>query len=170
MPQDNTLIAVLFLIAVAILLQASSMVGIWLSVRKIPGQIEDIRTDVKQRIDPLAQSVTEIVANSREPVKNISTNLEETSRILRDRAGSVDTTVAELVDRSRLQIIRVDQMISNLVDKVETTSDAVQQNVLVPIRELSAVVKGVRTGLEFLFARRGSSSVTEATQDEQMFI
>lgn len=170
MPQDNTLIAVLFLIAVAILLQASSMVGIWLSVRKIPGQIEDIRTDVKQRIDPLAQSVTEIVANSREPVKNISTNLEEISRILRDRAGSVDTTVAELVDRSRLQIIRVDQMISNLVDKVETTSDAVQQNVLVPIRELSAVVKGVRTGLEFLFARRGSSSVTEATQDEQMFI
>jgi hypothetical protein len=170
MPQDNLLIVVLFLVAIAILLQASAMVGIWTSVRKIPGQIESIRADVKQRLDPLAQSVTEIVSNSREPVRSISTNLAEISEILRNRAGHVDTTVADLVDRSRLQIIRVDQMISNLVEKVETTTDEVQRNVLTPIREVAAVVKGVRTGLEFLFARRHSRSAPEATQDEQMFI
>ena len=170
MPQDNLLIAVLVLVAVAIIMQASAMTGIWLSVRKIPGQIESIRNDVKQRLDPLTQSVTEIVANSREPVRSISTDLAEISRILRDRAGHVDAAVADLVDRSRLQIIRVDQMVSSLVEKVETTSDAVQQNVLAPIQEVAAVAKGVRTGLEFLFSRRRSAGVTEATQDEQMFI
>lgn len=170
MPQDNMLTVVLVLVAIAIVLQASAMVGIWLTVRKIPGQIEGVRSDVKQRLDPLAQSVTEIVANSREPVRNISTNLAEISRILRDRTGQLDSTVAEMVDRSRLQIIRVDQMISTLVDKVETTSDVVQQNVLAPIQEVAAIVKGVRTGLEFLFSRRRSTSVSDATQDEQMFI
>jgi ABC-type transporter Mla subunit MlaD len=169
MPQDNLLIVILLLVAVAIVMQASAMAGIWMSVRKIPGQIESIRADVKQRLDPLAQSVTEIVTNSREPVRSISTNLAEISRILRDRAGQVDTTVADLVDRSRVQIIRVDQMVSNLIEKVETTSDAVQHNVLVPIQEVAAVVKGVRTGLEFLFRRR-AASVSEAAQDEQMFI
>lgn len=170
MPQDNMLTVVLVLVAIAIVLQASAMVGIWLTLRKIPGQIEGVRSDVKQRLDPLAQSVTEIVANSREPVRNISTNLAEISRILRDRTGQLDSTVAEMVDRSRLQIIRVDQMISTLVDKVETTSDVVQQNVLAPIQEVAAIVKGVRTGLEFLFSRRRSTSVSDATQDEQMFI
>ncbi|HET7840993.1 MAG TPA: hypothetical protein VFM21_05280 [Terriglobia bacterium] len=170
MPQDNLLIAVLILVAIAVLLQASAMAGMWFSIRKIPGQIEGIRADVKQRLDPLAQSVTEIVTNSREPVRSISINLAEISQILRDRAGHVDTTVAELVDRSRMQIIRVDQMISNLIEKIETTTDEVQINVLKPVWEVAAVVKGVRTGLDFFFARGRSRNAPEATQDEQMFI
>jgi hypothetical protein len=53
---------------------------------------------------------------------------------------------------------------------VETTADVVQRNVLAPIQEISAVVKGVRSGLEFLFSRRRAPSVSEATQDEQLFI
>jgi hypothetical protein len=169
MPHDNLLIAVLILLAVAVTLQACSMAGIWMSVRKIPGQIESIRSDVKQRLDPLARSVTEIVTNSREPVQSISVNLAEISRLMRDRAGHVDTAVADLVDRSRLQIVRVDQMVTSLIEKVETTSDAVQENVLAPIEEVAAVVKGIRTGLDFFFRRR-PASVSEAAQDEQMFI
>jgi len=66
--------------------------------------------------------------------------------------------------------VRVDQMVSDLVTKVETTADVVQRNVLAPIQEISAVVKGVRSGLEFLFSRRRAPSVSEATQDEQLFI
>jgi len=61
-------------------------------------------------------------------------------------------------------------MISELVEKVGTTADTVQRGVLGPIQELSAVVKGIRSGLEFLFARRRVTNVSEATQDEQLFI
>jgi hypothetical protein len=56
------------------------------------------------------------------------------------------------------------------VEKVETTADTVQKGVLGPIQEVSAVVKGVRSGLEFLFSRRRVTNVSEATQDEQLFI
>jgi hypothetical protein len=78
--------------------------------------------------------------------------------------------VADLVDKTRFQVSRVDRMVSDLVQKVETTADVVQRNVLAPIYEVSAVVKGVRSGLEFLFSRRRAPSVSEATQDEQLFI
>ena len=77
---------------------------------------------------------------------------------------------AELLDKSRSQIVRVDRMVTDLVEKVETTADAVQKGVLGPIQEVSAVVKGVRSGLEFLFSRRRVTNVSEATQDEQLFI
>ena len=75
-----------------------------------------------------------------------------------------------MLDKSRSQIVRVDRMVSELVEKVETTADAVQKGVLGPIQEVSAVVKGVRSGLEFLFSRRRVTNVSEATQDEQLFI
>ena len=169
MPNDNLLIAILFLVAIAVILQASAMAGIWMTLRRLPGQIEGIRTDINRRLDPLTQSVTEIITTSREPVRSISTNLAEISQILRSRAGQVDATVGDLLDRSRTQIVRVDQMVTNLIEKVETTSNVVQQNVLAPVQEVAAVVKGLRTGLDFFFRRR-TGSVSETTQDEQMFI
>jgi hypothetical protein len=170
MANDAGLIVVLVLVAVAILMQAGAMVGIWLALKNIHREVVGVRADVKQRFDPLAQSVTALLVDSREPVRSITANLAEISRILRDRTSHVDGVVADLVDKTRLQVIRVDQMVSDLVQKVETTADAVQRNVLAPIYEVSAVVKGVRSGLEFLFSRRRAPNVSEATQDEQLFI
>lgn len=170
MAHESLLIAVLILVAAAMLLQGWAVKRISDTVARIPGQIENIRADVNQRLDPIHRSVTEMLADSREPVRTITNNLAEISRILRERTGQADSVVEELLDKTRRQIIRVDGMVSNLVEKVESTSDRVERNVLVPIQEVAAVMKGVRAGLEFLFARRRGSSVSEATQDEQMFI
>lgn len=169
--EQNTAVSVaMILVSVAVLMQAAVMLGFWLSVRKISTQIETVRADIKQRLDPLSQSVLEIVNNSREPLRTITVNLAEISRILRDRAGNVDVVVGELMDRSRLQIARVDGMVSDLVAKVETTADTVQRGVLAPVQEVAAVVKGVRAGLEFLLSHRRVVNVSEATPDEQLFI
>ena len=170
MEQNTGLTVALILVTIAVLMQAGAMLGIWLAIRKLPEQIESVRSDIKQRIDPLAQSALEIVNNSREPLRTITANLAEISGILRDRAASADDVAAELLEKSRSQIVRVDRMVSELVEKVETTADSVQKGVLGPIHEVSAVVKGVRSGLEFLFSRRRVTNVSEATQDEQLFI
>jgi methyl-accepting chemotaxis protein len=170
MEQNTALTVAVVFAAIAVLMQAGAMLGIWLVIRKIPGQIESVRSDIKQRLDPLTNSALEIVNNSREPLRNITNNLAEISQILRDRTSNVDALAGELVEKSRQQIIRVDQMVSDLAEKVESTADAVQRGVLGPIHEISAVVKGVRSGLEFLFSRRRVSNVSEATQDEQLFI
>jgi len=170
MEQNTGLTVALILVAIAVLMQAGSMLGIWLAIRKIPGQIETVRSDIKQRIDPLTQSTLELVNNSRYPLRTITANLAEISTILKDRTSSADEVAAELLEKSRSQIVRVDRMVSDLVEKVESTADSVQKGVLGPIQEVSAVVKGVRTGLEFLFSRRRVTNVSEATQDEQLFI
>ena len=170
MEQDTGLTVALILVANTALMQAGAMLGIWLAIRKVPGQIESVRSDVKQRLDPLAQSALEIVNNSREPLRTISANLAEISTILRDRTSNADQMAAGLVDKTRLQIVPVDRLVSELVEKVETTVDAVQKGILGPISEVSAVVKSMRSGLEFLFSRRRVTNVSEATQDEQLFI
>jgi phosphoenolpyruvate synthase/pyruvate phosphate dikinase len=170
MEQNTGLTVTLILVAIAVLMQAGAMLGIWLAIRKLPGQIESVRSDIKQRIDPLAQSALEIINNSREPLRTISANLAEISQMLRDRTSNADQVAAELLEKTRSQIVRVDGMVSDLVEKVETTADSVQKGVLGPIQEVSAVVKGVRSGLEFLFSRRRVTNVSEATQDEQLFI
>jgi transposase len=170
MEQSTGLTIALILVALAVLTQAGMTVAIFLALRRIPGQLEAVRQDFKQRFDPLTQSVTEIVVNAREPLRTITANLADISKMLRERTSDVDGMVAELVDKSRAQIIRMDQMVSDLVEKVETTSEAVQRGVLAPVQEVTAVIKGMQAGLEFLFSRRRTTSVSEAAQDEQLFI
>ncbi len=170
MDQNTALTVTLILVAIAVLLQAVAMLGMWLLFRRIPEQIEGVRNDIKQRLDPLARSALEIVDNSREPLRTISSNLVEISQMLRERTTNMDALMADAIDKTRLQIIRVDQMVSDLVVKVGNTADAVQRGVLGPINEVNALVKGVKSGLEFLFTRRRVTNVSEATQDEQLFI
>ncbi len=170
MAGDSSVDSTLVLVAVALFMQAGAMAVIAVYIYKTSQQVADLRKDVKERIDPLTHSLAEILTNSREPIRTITNNLADITRMMRDRTSHVDGVVAEAVDKSRLQVIRVDQMVSDVLLKIEKTTDEIQQKVLAPVNEISAVIKGVRSGLEFLFSRRHVSSVTEATQDEQLFI
>jgi ABC-type transporter Mla subunit MlaD len=224
MDQNTELIIALFLIAIAVLMQAAAMLGIWLSVRKIHA----LTVDTKQRVDPLVDSTVEIVSNAREPLRTIIENLVETTKtvrqrttdvdalvadvvdksrthvarmdqVLRDRTTSVDALVVDVVDRSRAQVSHIDQilsdqtanldslltesiersraqvqrldhLVSDLILKVETTSELMQRGALAPINEVSAVVKGVRAGLQFFFSRQRANGTETGGQDEQLFI
>lgn len=170
MGQSILLTIFIIIAALAIVLQAFAMLGIYQAICKMQAQVENIRMDAKQRLDPLAAGLTEIIANSREPLRTVTLNLAEISQTVRERTLNLDALLEEVVSKSRLQLIRADQALTDILQKVETTSSTIQQTILGPVQEASAVIKGVRSGLEFLFARRRSGSGTDAPQDEQMFI
>src|SRR5215472_6734282 len=145
MAHDTLLTIFVVIAALALAGQAAAMLGLYLSLRDVPRQIEDIRRTVRDRIDPLADSVREIVASSRDPVRTFTSNLAEISQVVRERASSVDLLLADVLEKSRAQIIRVDQLMTDLTRKVETTANAVERGVMAPAQEISAVVAGVRT-------------------------
>jgi len=171
MTQDTLLTIFIAVAALGLAGQAAAMLGLYLSLRDIPRQLEDIRREVKIRIDPVAEAVKEIVSGSREPVRTITTNLAEISQVLRERTSSVDHMLGDLLEKSRVQIIRVDQLITSLTHKVETVTDTAERRLIAPLQEVSAVFAGVRTGLEFLFSgKRPKSNVDRNAHDEELFI
>ena len=50
MEQNTGLTIALILVALAVLMQAGTMVAIWLAVRKIPGQIEAVRARLQATV------------------------------------------------------------------------------------------------------------------------
>ena len=170
MAHDNLLTAFIIIAAVAIVLQAFSMLGVYMAIRRIQGDVKGIRADVKRRIEPLADSLTEMVATSRDPLHSITADLAEVARVLRERTGTVDEALDDLLNRFRLQVIRVDQTITDVLERVDKTTATVQRNIVKPVSEASALLKGVRAGIEFFLARRHEPRTSDVPQDEQMFI
>ncbi len=170
MAHETVLTIFIIIAAAAIVLQAFSMFGLYKAIREIKGEVAGIRADVSRRIDPLAASLTEIVASSREPLRSITADLAEVARVLRQRTGSVDEALDDLLDRFRLQVIRVDQTITGVLERVDKTTATVQRNIIAPVSEASAVIKGLQAGLDFFLSRRRESRTSDVPQDEQMFI
>jgi hypothetical protein len=170
MAHETVLTIFIIIAAAAIVLQAFSMLGLYMTIRRIQGEVTGIRADVSRRIDPLAESLTEIVGNSRDPLRSITADLAEVARVLRERTGSVDDVLDDLLDRFRLQVIRVDQTITDVLEKVDKTTTTVQRNIIGPVSEASAVLKGVQAGLDFFLSRRREGRTRDVPQDEQMFI
>lgn len=167
----GTIIAVFVVIAaIALATQAAVLVSFYLLAQRMRRELSRTSADIKRQVDLVAGQVLEIIEIYREPIRTVTANIAEVSRVIRERTGQLDEALDDLTGRSRVQVARVDQLITDLIAKVEAASSAVQRGVMNPLREAFAVVKGVQTALDLLFSRRRPSSVSEATQDEEMFI
>jgi hypothetical protein len=82
----------------------------------------------------------------------------------------VDATVNDLIDRTRLQVIRADEIVSRTMDRVEETTEIMHKTVVSPVRQVSGLIRGLTVGVEALFGgRRRHGNGVNMPQDE-MFI
>lgn len=170
MAHETLLTIFIIIAAAAVVLQAFVMFGMYKAIRRIQDDVAGMRADVARRIEPLADSLKEIITNSRDPLRSITTDLAEVARVAREGAGKVDDVLDDLLDRFRLQVIRVDQTVTDVLEKVDKTTTAVQKNIIGPVTEVSAILKGLQVGLDFFLTRRRQARTSEVPQDEQMFI
>ena len=170
---QNTLLALVVVIAALLAIQTFALVGLALAMRQLSVRMASLIVtveDTTRNAAPLLRAARELLTDSKEKLGLVSQNLVEISQLTREQVTRFDGVMADVSDRLRLQVIRLDQLLSNTVARVEETTELVQHNVLKPIRELSAILAGVRTGLDFLLRRSKSRADRPATQEEEMFI
>jgi hypothetical protein len=106
----------------------------------------------------------------RPKIETVISNVSETTTMVRAQIGRLDATVTDVIDRSRLQVIRADELLNRTLDRVEETTDMVHKTVVSPIRQVSGLMQGLTAGLEFFFsAKRRRGNGATVPQDE-MFI
>jgi hypothetical protein len=101
----------------------------------------------------------------------MSTNFSESSTMVRNQLARVDVTLADALDRTRLQVIRADELLNRTMDKVEETSEIVHKTVISPLRQVNGLMNAISTGVEVFLGQksRHRKNGTCVPQDE-MFI
>ena len=138
--------------AVAVMIQAGILVALFVAVRKTSGRVEALASEVTSKALPAIDTAQQLPVKPR--VEDIVVNAEQTARMARSQMERLDATVNDIVDRTRLQVIRADELVHRTMDKVEETTEIVHRTVVSPIRQLSGVVQGVSAGLEFFLGRK----------------
>jgi hypothetical protein len=173
-PMNQQLTVFIALTGLAVLLQAGILAAMYLAMRKSSERMEALAAEVKAKLLPAAEDVHAMLVEVRPRFHVIAENLEEATTLMRGQVQRTQAAVNDAVDRARLQVIRADELLTRTLDRVEQTSDMVQQTVISPVRQFSGLVQGITVGLEFLFGGsrkngRGREERRPVPQDE-MFI
>lgn len=166
---ETLLIISISVTALAVILQAGILIALYLRVMDASKKTESMMAEIHQRAVPVLDSAGVILTDSRDKLGEMTENLRAASLLLRSQMERVDHTMSDILDRTRLQVIRADEMVTRTMDRVEETTEMVQQTVVSPVRQLTGLLSGVTAGFNTFFKRRGSQS-REDMQDEELFI
>jgi methyl-accepting chemotaxis protein len=162
------------LTALAILMQAGILFALYLTVRKTTTRMEALAGEFKTKTLPTVETAQAMLVDLRPKidqivgnVTNIAGTAEHSANLVRSQMQRIDETMNDVLDRTRLQVIRADDLVGRTLDRVEDTTEKVHRTVLSPIRHVSGLMQGLSAGFEtFLGQRRRSRSDLGVPQDE----
>jgi len=166
---DHTLLTLLtvfvFLAMVAMLIQAGTLLGLFIVARKI-----------QEKVSTLTGPITGIIDTSKKTLQTVEGHID---RIGKSSNAILDTTKQQLVKvdelitdastRAKVQMERAELVLDDTMGRVQHTVSFVQSGVVRPVREVQGILTGIRTTLTHL-GRGGRPTVDHATADEEMFI
>src|ERR1019366_8042479 len=107
----------------------------------------------------------------RPKIDVMTTNFSESSALVRNQLGRIDAALTDALDRTRLQVIRADELLNRTMDKVEETSEIVHKTVISPLRQVNGLMAAISTGVEvFLGKKRSHRKNGAGAPQDEMFI
>ncbi|HEX4003890.1 MAG TPA: hypothetical protein VHX36_14665 [Candidatus Acidoferrales bacterium] len=161
--------AFIVIAGIAIVIQMVILLAMFLQMQTAIKNLTQIVTQLQGRIDPILTRTNRILEDSEDRIRSIMGDAAEVTRVARSQAQKVDRVFTDAVERLRLQIIRADQILTGTLEVIEDTGSTLRSKVWEPISRVSAVLKGVKAGIDFIRDQRRPQP-DSATQDEELFI
>lgn len=162
-------------IAICFIVMAISLIAVAVIVRRVVSTVKR----VEERVEPLIEKVNAISAQGKEMAVHfteVSANLSTATRHLAESTELIKEEVRELkqiVGSTAIVARDKVEMVSRTIDRtqmqVTDTTEFVQQKIVVPAREIAAIMAGVKKGLEVLFAP-APKQIDRVYMDDEMFI
>lgn len=161
---ETLLIIFIAITALAVLLQAGVLLGIYVTVRKAVKsaneQADEYRAKLTPLIDTGSQLITtanELVASAQKLIKNVQPQIESTvtelagmAHDIRTEANRLQASVDEVAARARHQVERVDGMATTFLNGVDRFGSFLNEAVHMPLRQINGVVAAVKAVVDVM--------------------
>lgn len=160
------------LTAAAVTLQMIILYALYRAVSSSAAKVESLASQMEQKALPVLDSAATILEDAQPKISELTANLAETSGIIRERVEHMSLATGEVIERARLQAARLDELVTTTAEKIEHTTDFLQNTVFAPIRRIQAIIQAISAGLNFFRRSRQPSRVHRVPEeeDEEMFI
>jgi hypothetical protein len=163
--------AFIVIAAIAIVVQVAVLMAMFVQLKIAIQEITKVTNEFQNRMGPILLRVSRILDDSEERIHSIMSDASEITRVARTQAQKVDRVFTEAIERLRVQILRADQILTGTLEIIEETGSKFKNTVWRPVQQASALIKGIKVGIDVLRGRRGpSDEQAPVTEDEELFI
>jgi len=160
--QHDIHLAMCFLgvIMVALVVQAIGVMISGIFAARLLHRVEKISGIVETKTGPILDQTTRILDDLTPKIQSFTENAEQISYTVRVKVDELGATVSQLNEtvqeingRTRIQVGRVDGIVTDALIATEEIAASVQQSIKTPVRQIAGVIAGLKAGLETLIAR-----------------
>jgi len=168
-----------FVSAIALVIQAGLLFGIYKAARTLQQQttsvlpqVQSVLSKAETTIDESRKSIAEITAKANEittKANEITAKANDLMDMGKAQMVKLDVVITDASQRAKVQIERAELVVDDTMTRVHQSVTAVHNGIVRPVKEIQAITAGISTAIQH-FLRGGRPSVAQATHDDEMFI
>jgi hypothetical protein len=171
---QNLLAIFIVLAALALIVQSFILVTLFFQMRKTMERMDQFTSDLQTRLGPILTRMQLLLDDTQPRISEMVADAAHVVYLARGQAQKIDRILTDAGDRVRGQLLHADRILTGAMESVEDVSAKLRDGFWRPMQKASALVQGIKVGLDLLRSRRGSSHRSAdgepLEQEEELFI
>ena len=157
--------------AIALLVQIILLSSLAVQMRKTMEQVNRTVNDLHTRVGPILTRVQILLEDTQPKISNMVSDAAHIVYLTRGQAQKVDRIFTDAADRLRGQLLHTDRILTGALEAIEDAGAQFHRSFWSPMKKASALVQGIKVGIDLLRSRNRRTSREEASeQEEELFI
>jgi hypothetical protein len=157
--------------AIMLVVQGAMLIAMFFELRQTNRKVNGLVTDLHARVGPILTRAQILLDDTQPKISNMVADAAHIVYLTRGQAQKLDRVLTDATDRLRGQLNHVDRLLTATLETVEDAGSQFRSTVWRPMQKASALVQGIKVGLELLRSRRSGRRPDEPLeQEEELFI
>jgi hypothetical protein len=128
--------------------------------------------DLHSRVGPILTRAQILLDDTQPKISSMVNDASHIVYLARGQAQKIDRVFTDAADRVRGQLVHADRILTGTLEAVEDAGAKFSHSFWKPMQKASALVQGIKVGLDLLRSRRRRRSGDEPReqQEEELFI
>ena len=158
--------------AIALVVQVVILTALFFQLRRTTENVNRLVGDLHSRVGPILTRAQILLDDTQPKISSMVNDASHIVYLARGQAQKLDRVFTDAADRLRGQLVHADRILTGTLEAVEDAGSKFKHNFWRPVQKASALVQGIKVGLDLLRSRRGRRSGDEPReqQEEELFI
>ncbi|PYU66675.1 MAG: hypothetical protein DMG49_21355 [Acidobacteria bacterium] len=158
--------------AMALVVQVVILTALFLQLRRTTENMNRLVGELHSRVGPILTRAQILLDDTQPKISSMVNDASHIVYLARGQAQKIDRVFTDAADRLRGQLVHADRILAGTLEAVEDAGSKFKHSFWRPVQKASALVQGIKVGLDLLRSRRSRSRGDEPReqQEEELFI
>ena len=160
--------------AVALVVQVVILTMLFFQLRRTTENVNRLVGDLHTRVGPILTRAQILLDDTQPKISSMVNDASHIVYLARGLAQKIDRVFTDAADRLRGQLVHADRILTGTLEAVEDAGSKFSHSFWKPMQKASALVQGIKVGLDLLRSRRSrsrrSGDEPREQQEEELFI